>query len=135
MPVAQQNASSRHDVGRAEREGRLEDRWVRLLLHEQRYVLERIVVVHSETAMDNVLALAIQVIGKAHAWAEALRIIVRLFCDQSCRQRTEWRCCLQFLEGAAVSDVGSADEIKVPVITEAKVHRQTLAELPVILEI
>ena len=118
-----------------ERECRLEDGWVCLLFHEQRNVLEGVVIVHAETAADNVIAMTGQVVGKAYARAEAFAVVLCLFSNQRCCQRAERGCCLKFLESAAVGNVRATDEVKVFVLAQANVQVQALADLPVILEV
>src|SRR6266704_2565143 len=59
-----------------------------------------------------------QIIRKPHAWAEVLVVIARRLGHQRCRQRAERGSRLELLEGAAVGDVRSSDEIVILVPTE-----------------
>src|SRR5579864_1438660 len=136
MPGGKRDARARHDIGGAvEQEGRLEDGGVGLLLHEQRDVLEGVVVVHPEAAADNLIATAGQVVGEPYARAETLAVIGSLLGHQRSGQGAERRGRLEFLEGTAVGNVCSADEIEILVPTESKVHCQPMGHFPVILEI
>ncbi len=76
-----------------------------------------------------------QIIRKPHAWAEVFVVVARLLSHQRRRQRTERGSCLEFLEGPAVGDIGSTDEIVILVPTKPKVHSQAAAHFPVILEV
>ena len=99
---------------------------VGLLFHEQRNVLEGVVIVHAEAAAEHVVAMTGQIIGKADARAEALAVIGGLLGHQRCRQRTDWGDRLEFLERAAVGNLGSTNEVKVLVPAQAKVQRQAV---------
>ena len=104
----------------ADCECRLEDGVVGLLLHEQRNVLEGVVIVHAEPGADDVVAMAIQIVSEANARAEALAVVGCFLCDQRRRQRAERCNCLQFLEGTAVGDVRPADEVEVLVLAKSE---------------
>ena len=67
---------------RLRRKCRLEDGWVGLLFHEQRNVLEGVVIVHAESAAEHVIAMTGQIIGEAYARAEAFAVIGCLFSHQ-----------------------------------------------------
>src|SRR6185437_16336440 len=43
--------------------------------------------------------------------------------------------CLQFLERPAIGNVRTADEVEIPVITQAKICRQPVRNFPVVLEV
>src|SRR5882672_8998809 len=105
MPLIHRQARARNQLATANRECRLEDRVIRLLLHEQRDVLESIVVVHAETAANDVIAVAVQVISEAYAWAEALAVVSCLLFDQGGSKRAKRSGRLQFLERPALRDV------------------------------
>src|SRR6516225_2295264 len=136
MPVLQLNTSPRDYVcGIADCKRCLEDGGIRLLLHEQRDVLEGIVEVHAEAATHNVAAFTREVPSEADARTEAFAVIARLLGYQRSSQGAERCGSLQFLEGAACRDVRPAYKIEVLIVTEAKVHGQALAELPVVLEV
>ena len=137
VPVAQRNACARHDIAArgANCECRLEDGLVGLLLHEQWNVLEGVVIVHAEPGAYDVVAMAIQIVSEPNARAEALAVVGCFLPHQGRRQRTGGCDRLQFLEGTAVGDVRSADEVEVLVIAKSRIHCQSLAHFPVILEV
>src|SRR5262249_41763600 len=113
MPLVNRKARARYYVAAADGKGRLEDGWVALLLHEQRDVLEGVVVVHAEAAAQHMIAVAGQIIGEAYARAEALAVVARLLGHQGGRQGAEGGSLLEFLEGAALGNIRAADEIDV----------------------
>src|SRR3989442_12857817 len=76
-----------------------------------------------------------QIIGESYTRAEVLVVIARRLGHQRRRQRAERGSRLELLEGAAVGDVRSSDEIVILVPTEPKVHGQAAGHLPGILEI
>src|SRR5712691_2444427 len=81
------------------------------------------------------VAVAGQIIRKPYARAEILTVIARLLGHQRRRQRTESGSRLEFLEGAAVGNIRSSDEIVILVPTKPKVHGEATGHLPVILEV
>src|SRR5215468_3422153 len=99
MPAAHRDACPRHGVAVAgtNRERRLEDGRVRLLLHEQRDVLEGVVEVHAEAATHNVVAFTREVISEADARAEAFTVIGRLLGYQGSTPGAERCASLQLL--------------------------------------
>src|SRR6185312_2976602 len=134
-PVAQQDVRAWNQVGGANGKCSLEDGVVRLLFHEQRNVLERVVVVHAETGADNVSAMSVQVIRESDTRAEALGVVVCWLLYQARCKRAEGCHCLQFLERPAIGNVRTADEVEIPVITQAKICRQPVRNFPVVLEV
>src|ERR1044071_4347217 len=104
-PAAQRNTSSGYRIVAADGKCGLEDRVVGLLLHEQRDVLEGVVIVHAKAGADDVISMSVQVIGQADAGAEAFAVVSCFFGDQGSCQRAEWSNGLQLLEGAAVSNL------------------------------
>src|SRR5215831_8855607 len=130
-PVTQQDAGAWHLVGRADRERRLKDGGVTLLLHEQGNVLESITVIHSETAANHMLAVAGHIVSEPYTRAVVVVVIGRLLGYEGSRQGAKGGGCLEFLEGAAVCNIRTPDEIPVLVPTEPEVHAQATSHLPV----
>src|SRR5258708_37683846 len=134
MPLIHRRAGAGYLLAAANRECRLENRSIRLLLHEQRDVLEGVVVVHAETAANDMLSSAGQIISESYARAKALAVVGGFLGHQGRRQGAEGGGRLEFLEGPAVGDVRSADKVEVLVPAQAEVEGQALAQLPVILD-
>src|SRR5260370_6072847 len=122
-------------IAAADREGRLKDGRVALLLHEQRNVLEGISVIYSETPADDLRPVAGQIICKPYARAEVFVVIARLLGHKRRRQGAKRGSRLEFLEGAAVGNIRSTDEVVILVPTNPKVYGQAAGRFPVILEV
>src|SRR5205085_1247629 len=121
--VPQLDSRSRNNFGgSSNRELRLEDGGVAHLLHEQRNVLENISVVEAETSTQNVFSAASQVIGKTKARTEVLVVVTRLLIGELLGQRADVGDRDQLLEGAAVANGRSSDEVEVLVPTQAQVE-------------
>ena len=71
----------------ADAEGSLEDGCIGLLFHEQRNVLEGVVIVHAEAGTHDVVAMAVQIVSDTDAWAEALAVVGCFLPHQRRRQR------------------------------------------------
>src|SRR2546426_9742536 len=76
-----------------------------------------------------------QIIGESYTRAEVLVVIACLLGHQRRRERAERGSCLELLEGAAVGNIRSPDEIVILVPTKPEVHGQAAGHLPVILEV
>src|SRR3989442_12894241 len=76
-----------------------------------------------------------QIIGESYTRDEVLVVIACLLGHQRRRQRAERGSRLELLEGAAVGNIRSSDEIVILVPTKPKVHGQAAGHLPVILEV
>src|SRR5678809_1221330 len=76
-PAAQRNIRAGYRVVAADGKCSLEDGVVGLLLHEQRDVLEGVVIIHAEAGAEDMVPMPVQVISEAYAWAETFAVVSR----------------------------------------------------------
>ena len=102
---------------------------VRLLLHEQRNVLENLPVIQAVAGAHDVLSAAGEVVSDAETRAEVLVLVVRERAGIGTADR------LQFQVRARLRLDGASVEAHVLVPAQAEIQRQAAAHFPVILEI